>query len=107
VGGLAVGFVFGLSLGLAGTLVDKVFTGPVAGFAGGFAVALTLGLAGWRYVALLLCTRCWNSQWLPWRLAGFLDWCYKAGLIRIAGIGYQFRHRELQDYLARNPLPSA
>jgi hypothetical protein len=63
------------------------------------------GAAGWRYVALLLCTRHRNRRWLPWRLSRFLDLCYQAGLLRIAGNGYQFRHRELQDYLARNPFP--
>jgi hypothetical protein len=43
---------------------------------------------------------------LPWRLGRFLHWCYTdAGLVRTAGIAYQFRHRELQDYLARHPQP--
>jgi hypothetical protein len=42
---------------------------------------------------------------VPWRLGHFLAWSYNAGLIRTAGIGYQFRHRELQDHLARHPAP--
>jgi hypothetical protein len=63
------------------------------------------GLVGWRYIALLLGTRRWSSHWLPWRLSVFMNWCYDAGLLRIAGIGCQFRHRELQDYLACNPDP--
>lgn len=66
---------------------------------------LMIGLAGSWYVALLACTRQWNVIWLPWRLGRFLHWAYRAGLIRIAGIAYQFRHRELQDYLADRPLP--
>lgn len=36
---------------------------------------------------------------LPWRFAQFLDWCHAAGLLRISGPGYQFRHQELLDYL--------
>ena len=47
-------------------------------------------------------TRRWSNHWLPWRFGRFLHWCYEAGLIRVAGISYQFRHRELQDYLACN-----
>jgi hypothetical protein len=83
-GGLAVG----LAVGLAGGLV------------GGLAGGLVGGLVSVRYTVLLLCTRRHTAHWLPWRLRAFLHWCNQAGLIRVAGIGYQFRHRELQDYLA-------
>jgi hypothetical protein len=89
---LAFGFGFGLTIGLT------------IGLAFGLAVALIGGLAGMRYVALLVCTRRWGRR-LPWRLGRFLQWCYGAGLLRIAGTAYQFRHRELQDHLAsRTPL---
>ncbi|MGW4638964.1 NACHT domain-containing protein [Sphaerisporangium sp. NPDC004334] len=55
-----------------------------------------------RYLMLILCTR----GRLPWRLGRFLHWCHEdAGLLRVAGVAYQFRHRELQDYLARFPAP--
>ncbi|MDX3850241.1 NACHT domain-containing protein [Streptomyces sp. AK02-01A] len=64
-----------------------------------------LGAAGVRYMAFLLCTRrWWSSQPLPWRLGRFLDWCCDAGLTRTAGIAYQFRHRELQDFLIRSDI---
>jgi len=79
-----IGWTFALALGLAG--------GFAAGLCGGFAG----GLAGSRYIAMLLISR----GRIPWRLGAFLDWCYRAGLMRVVGIGYQFRHRELQDYLA-------
>jgi hypothetical protein len=107
--GLAVGSVVGLTIG--------ILFGLVAGFPVGIAVGIVAGLAVgplgmiWqgfpvlRFMSLLLCTRRWNNHWLPWRLGSFLHWCYQAGLIRIAGISYQLRHRELQDYLARNPVP--
>ncbi|WP_216898396.1 NACHT and WD40 repeat domain-containing protein [Nocardia alni] len=55
---------------------------------------------GWYYVALLVLTRR-SRIWLPWQLDRFLQWCYGAGLLRLAGPGYQFRHRELQEYFAR------
>jgi hypothetical protein len=64
------------------------------------------GLADMRYTALLLGTRRPGDHWLPWRLRRFLHWCYAdAGLLRVAGAAYQFRHRELQDYLAQHPAP--
>ncbi|KQX78540.1 hypothetical protein ASD48_35090 [Streptomyces sp. Root1310] len=56
-------------------------------------------------LALLLRTRRWTRQPLPWRLGHFLRWCYRSGLIRVAGTAYQFRHRELQDHLARHAPP--
>ncbi|MFK3983116.1 NACHT domain-containing protein [Micromonospora sp. NPDC050397] len=35
----------------------------------------------------------------PWRLARFLSWGCRAGLLRVSGVGYQFRHKGLQQYL--------
>jgi hypothetical protein len=110
---LAAGLTFGLAFGLAAGLTLGLLPQPTFGLVGGLAAGLTFGLtgtfagglAGSRYVALLLCTRRRNRHWLPWRLGRFLNWCYHAGLVRIAGNGYQFRHRELQDYLAHNPHP--
>ncbi|GAA2460681.1 hypothetical protein [Streptomyces macrosporus] len=69
----------------------------------GLVLALNVGLitpAG-RYLAFLLSTR---GQ-LPWRLGRFLEGCYERGLLRTAGLAYQFRHRELQEHLARHPQP--
>jgi hypothetical protein len=52
-----------------------------------------------RYLALLLTTR----RHLPWRLGRFLDWAYGAGILRVAGTAYQFRHSRLQQWLAHAP----
>ncbi|MCQ8195345.1 transposase [Streptomyces rugosispiralis] len=72
--------------------------GPLFGIGAGPA----LGAAGVRYIAFPLRTRrWWSSQPLPWRLGRFLGWCCDTGLTRTAGIAYQFRHRELQDFLTR------
>ncbi|MDQ1024621.1 hypothetical protein QF035_002203 [Streptomyces umbrinus] len=90
---------------LAGVLTACLAGGLTIGIGGGPVLGLAGGLAGTRYIALLLCTRRWSNRWLPWRLGRFLNWCYDAELIRMAGSSYQFRHRELQDYLARNPSP--
>jgi hypothetical protein len=110
-----IGAVGGYLAGIAGTLGGWFVLGLGGLFPLGLTVALlygfilstVFGLASWRYLAFLLCTRFWSIRGLPWRLGEFLHWCYLAGLIRVAGIGYQFRHRELQAYLARNPTPPA
>jgi NACHT domain-containing protein len=93
--GLGVGLAFGLTAGVG--------VGVAGGLMFGLTFGLAFGLTGYRYLAMLLCVRRWAGQPLPWRLGRFLHWCYGAGLVRIAGIGYQFRHRELQEYLARHP----
>jgi hypothetical protein len=96
-------YVAGIVAGLAMGLIAGFAMGPAVGIAIGLVAGIVAGLAGIRYGAFLLCTRRWSDCWLPWRLGHFMHWCYKAGLIRTAGISYQFRHQELQDYLARNP----
>jgi hypothetical protein len=102
---LAFGLAIALAIELVGALRGVIAFGLSGGLSAGLSGGLSAGLGGLRYVALLLCTRRWSSRWLPWRLGRFLHWCYGVGLVRIAGIAYQFRHRELQDYLATNPSP--
>jgi hypothetical protein len=106
--GLAFGLAFGLVTGLALGLVLGLGVGLVLGLVTALSLGLIQvlpGLVGYRYIALLLCTRRRSSSWLPWRFGRSLDWCYHSGLLRIAGTSYQFRHREFQDYLARHPVP--
>ena len=94
---------FGLTFGLMYGLEAGLTTGPIdaaLGLALGLTTGFTGGSADMRYAALLLCTRRWGRHRLPWRLGRFIHWCYGAGLLRIAGTAYQFRHRELQDHLA-------
>jgi hypothetical protein len=102
---LLFGFVFEHAGILKGDLVAGLVLVLAVGLVAGLAVGPAVGFTGLRYIALLLCTRHWSSRPLPWRLGRFLHWCYGAGLIRIAGTAYQFRHRELQDYLAQDPYP--
>ncbi|MFI2203808.1 NACHT domain-containing protein [Streptomyces sp. NPDC020192] len=110
--GLSVGFLAGIAGALAVDIAE-IAAGhfeatvhywiqslvPEALLDGGI-LAVLFGLiwaGAWRrYLATLLCTR----GRLPWRLGRFLAWAYDAGLLRIAGVAYQFRHRELQDHLA-------
>jgi hypothetical protein len=114
VSGTATLLVAALSVGLMAGIIGEIRPGGLNGVtaaAMAVAITITLGLlavpaggpgnAGLRYLLLLVCMA-WR---LPWRLGRFLHWCYtETGLIRIAGIAYQFRHRELQDYLATHPI---
>ncbi|MFJ7292821.1 NACHT domain-containing protein [Streptomyces collinus] len=75
------------------------------GIAGGLMLTPVLAPTGLWYISMLLLTRSWTRRPLPWRLGRFLRWCYHAGLVRVAGTAYQFRHRELQDHLARQAPP--
>lgn len=80
------------------------------GLTGGLALGLAVGAAAnagspWlRYLVAIriLARRCE----LPQRPAPFLDWAYDAGLLRLAGISPQFRHRELQEHLTSQPKPN-
>jgi hypothetical protein len=109
---------FGLAAGLAAGLVNGLANGAASRFGPGFgpvfalrlgfaiAIGLAIGLywlagAGRRYLVFLLCIR----GRLPWHLGTFLNWAYEAGLLRISGVAYQFRHRELQDWLTAHPTP--
>lgn len=68
-----------------------------------FALVFTLVRAPTRrYLIFLLCSR----GRLPLRLVVFLDWACEAGLLRYAGPAYQFRHRELQQWLTVHPEPA-
>ena len=105
-GDFVVGLGTGLVLGLGGMLVIGLGFGLTSGLVSGLAVVstvpLVIGLVGVQYIAFLLSVRRWTVHWLPWRLGKFMHWCYQAGLLRIAGSGYQFRHKELLDYLSRS-----
>ncbi|MEV7675922.1 hypothetical protein [Streptomyces sp. NPDC088752] len=103
-GDLAVGLVTGVLLGTTTGLVYGLVTDPVTALVTGLTSGLVFGLGAraWtRYTVFRLYV--WGQ--LPWRLAGFLRQCQQAGLLRTAGPGWQFRHRELQEHLALAPPP--
>ncbi|MFI2511720.1 NACHT domain-containing protein [Streptomyces sp. NPDC018972] len=75
-----------------------------AGAAIPYAVACRSGAPAFTYFVLLVLTRRVPRSLLPWRLGRFLRWCYDAGLLRVSGAAYQFRHKELQDHLAAHPV---
>ncbi len=95
-----------LVFGLAGGLVFGLIIGSTFGTEFGLLIGLAVGLywitgAGRRYLVFLCCVR----GRLPWHVGTFLNWAYEAGLLRISGVAYQFRHRELQDWLTAHPTP--
>ncbi|MFE1341568.1 trypsin-like peptidase domain-containing protein [Streptomyces sp. NPDC058733] len=95
----------GLGALLFPLLLDYSWTTGLA-FGGCFGFVLGFGffLVPWlRYITAMTLAR--NE--LPWRLAAFLDWARKAGLMTISGVGFQFRHQELQEWIVRKGPPSA
>lgn len=94
---LGVALVLAIPLGLLTDAADvlSVTTGPPP------ADPTPRGGAARRYLAFLLSAR----GTVPFRLARFLDWASAAGIMRYSGSAYQFRHRELQLWLAAHPEP--
>jgi hypothetical protein len=93
---------FGLSV-VAGSLllVGLVIgfpTGVFAGLAGILRLGSGNGSCTWfRYhLAVLLYAARRRG---PLRFGMFLDWAHDAGLLRVSGPAYQFRHRQIQDWL--------
>ncbi|MGW5351453.1 NACHT domain-containing protein [Streptomyces sp. NPDC004031] len=103
---LVVGLTIGVACAIASGTAVGVIASPGLGATAGLALGLVTGFWPWsqsaarRYLVFLCVCR---GRLLPWRLGAFLNWSYEAGLLRISGIAYQFRHRELQDWLIANP----
>ncbi|WP_369275822.1 NACHT domain-containing NTPase [Streptomyces sp. R11] len=75
-----------------------------------FAVWLPLYLVGLtalpesaRWYVWYVTFRLWARDRLPLRTGVFCDWACEAGLLRVSGHAYEFRHRELQDWLMASP----
>ncbi|MBW8795946.1 MAG: hypothetical protein JF597_20830 [Streptomyces sp.] len=73
---------------------------PATAFAVSLATVFIASQATVRY--LLVLGVCAARKRLPFRLARFLDWAHHAGLLRVAGRSYQFRHIEFQRWLVRD-----
>jgi hypothetical protein len=106
--GLALGLVFVLGVDFSADQSSAARPGYAIRGDSQFRLAAGLGsgLAGGaarRYVVFLV----WAGGTVPFRLARFLEWACTAGLMRYSGPAYQFRHRELQLWLAAHPDPMA
>ena len=97
-------------LGVLGTLTRGGAGAGVWAGAWGWAevgafVGVLRGLrVAWPYYAM---ARTWLAlhRRLPWPLMGFLADAHRRGVLRQAGMVYQFRHIELQHRLAARPEP--
>lgn len=86
--GVTYGLIFGVAVGLAIGIANLL--------AGGLAGKETHAWAIYVMASLQVAAR----RQLPVRLMGFLDDAHRVGLLRTVGPRYQFRHAELQNYLA-------
>ncbi|MDT0609374.1 NACHT domain-containing protein [Streptomyces lancefieldiae] len=91
--------IVGIEAFLPSSINVAAFCGVAVGLVVGLAVTLVKAAPLRRYVVFLICAR----GALPWRLGQFLNWCCTAGLLRLSGTAYQFRHRELQQWLTDHP----
>jgi DNA replication protein DnaC/MFS family permease len=99
--GLALGLALGLAVGLVGGLVGGLAFGLVGGLVGGLVFGPVFGVV-WCQVLVRYSVAVWlaaGKRRLPLRFGSFLEWAKAAGVIRVSGIAYQFRHRELQLWL--------
>src|SRR5580658_8401572 len=110
-GGLAAGFGAGLPFGLAVWLqrhqpAAALQAGLEVGLVFGLTIMIAIGGSYWvRYhIAVLLAAVGGKG---PARFGALLDWARGAGILRESGIAYQFRHRELQDWLAPTQVSPA
>ncbi|MFB4306834.1 NACHT domain-containing protein [Actinomadura sp. GTD37] len=98
----AIGTAFGLTGGVAAFLVFALNrdAGTALAYAlvGGVAFGLAFGAIAWCRAMIGLLVAAARGL-LPLRLWIFLDWACEARLLRVSGATYQFRHRELQDFL--------
>ncbi|WP_431953062.1 NACHT domain-containing protein [Nocardia lijiangensis] len=111
-----VGVAFGLAFALASGLAI-VGIAPMAGLARWLLFWVAGGLAIWIAVGLAVASThepAWfgfvvASRWLaltgelPWKTMRFFDDAHRLGLLRTAGVVYQFRHADFQDHLAHHP----
>jgi len=103
---IAAALPAGLTGGIATSLHLKTYLTPPGSAALAVAIAVIggviLGSRIWtRYILMLLLVA--PSKRVPWQLSYFISWCYRAGLLRISGVAYEFRHDELKTYLRNFP----
>ena len=98
VAALTVGLMSALLFGLVQMHTDRPTVSLATGLATGLVFGLLGGLMAGRYAtASLLFT---FNESFPARPVQFLEWARSAGLLRVTGIAYQFRHDTYQQWLA-------
>ena len=86
-----------LAIPLEGGLAYGLAVQFAAGSTVGLGFGLSMGAPAWtRYHIAVMIAAIRRS--MPLRFGASLDWAYQAGLLRLSGTAYQFRHRQLQDW---------
>ncbi|WP_280387774.1 hypothetical protein [Nocardia wallacei] len=94
-GGLVCGILIPFFTGLVfGSMIDSQY-----GSCGGMTGGLFAGIAAEQYAIALLVFRITGD--FPARPERFLNWACEAGLLRVTGMSYQFRHDTYQRWLAQ------
>jgi NACHT domain len=104
--GLVGGAWAGLPGGLTGGVITEIGVKTTIGTWPSIILALVLGVIGgisigaraWMRYVIALAFEALPDR-LPWRLNGFLNQARLAGLVRVTGLAYQFRHESLRSWL--------
>lgn len=100
---MLAGLVAGLSAACVASFAPAPLGGLRTGLSFGLVVGTATGLASgalWiRYAVGVWCAK--MRERLPLPLESFMKWACDSGLLRTAGTAYQFRHRQLQDWLVQ------
>lgn len=104
--GLAVGVIAGLEAYFYAEMSHVLAVGFTSGLTVNTSFAVTFGIvfgivnaSAWLHYRVGAAIVAVKGQG-PLRPAAFLDWACEAGLMRVSGVAYQFRHRQFQDWLA-------
>ena len=113
------GLVYGAMSGLLIGIIDWLVSLLLGQFVGGLTALLVSGALIGAIAGMLFglrkapwgaftAMRCWLAmrQQLPWNLMAFLADAHQRAVLRQIGVAYQFRHHQLQEFLAARPGPS-
>jgi DNA-binding NarL/FixJ family response regulator len=112
--GAVVGSIYAIVLLANGAgLVKSILFGMLAFLAFAPILGLPMFSVAWTRYKLGLLILFFERR-LPWRINAFMAWSYNTGLMRTAGLTYQFRHLRMQAWFAETdeadlftPLPVA
>jgi hypothetical protein len=99
---VTVGIPVGTLTGLALWHAEGARIGLATAFATGSSFACMAALGSPSDIYALVKVRLWLTGRLPFRLMSFLEDMHRLGLVRQVGPVYQFRHADLQDWLAND-----
>jgi hypothetical protein len=96
--GLVCRILGAITLTIALGIPFGMINGVVFGIVPSLTITLAFAANGWvRYRICVIVMSLRHKG--PLRFGSFLDWAQQAGLLRVSGVSYQFRHRQLQDWL--------